>query len=55
MVVQAGMADILAMLYRLTDRRGPHANATYIYTNTAWRSKAKIDDDDQCSLIGGTL
>jgi hypothetical protein len=31
---QAGMANILAMLYRLMDRRGPHANATYIYTNT---------------------
>ena len=31
---QAGMADIPVMLYRLMDRRGPHANATYIYTNT---------------------
>jgi hypothetical protein len=34
---QAGMADIPVMLYRLMDRRGPHANATYIYTNTTHR------------------
>ena len=27
-------ADIPTMLYRLMDRRGPYANATYIYTNT---------------------
>jgi hypothetical protein len=32
--MQAGMADILAMLYQLMDRQGPYSDATYIYTNT---------------------
>ena len=31
---QVGMVDIPTMLYRLMDRRGPHADAIHIYTNT---------------------
>jgi hypothetical protein len=53
---RAGEADDPALLHRLMDRRGHHADAIYIYTNTqAWRHEAKIEDDDHSSRIGGTL